>query len=129
MNKELTEKIIEYLKKLEKKEISLPINSKKKSLLLTSKSEYEKLDQAQKEFRELSQEASKEEQNLVLIEIKNLEEKKAELINKIKEQIIEEDGISQSVVMEIRPGPGGDEAGLFVRDLYHMYEKFAGKKK
>ncbi|CAI2183304.1 1151_t:CDS:2, partial [Funneliformis geosporum] len=103
-------------------------NSKKKSLLLISKIEYEKLDQEQKEYQDLNRELNKEEQNLLLTEIKSLENKKAELINQIKEQIIGEEGDSQSILMEIRPGPGGDEAGLFVRDLYRMYEKFAGKK-
>jgi peptide chain release factor 1 len=128
VNKELETKIINYLKRLEKNEIS-PIDSKKKILLLISKSEYEKLDQEQKEYQELSQEVSKEEQNSLLTEVKNLEEKKTELINKIKEQIIGEEGSSQSILMEIRPGPGGDEAGLFVNDLYCMYESFAKKKR
>ncbi len=31
----------------------------------------------------------------------------------------------QSVIIEIRAGTGGDEAGLFVRDLYRMYTKYA----
>ncbi|OGZ71060.1 MAG: peptide chain release factor 1 [Candidatus Staskawiczbacteria bacterium RIFCSPLOWO2_01_FULL_33_13] len=31
----------------------------------------------------------------------------------------------QSVIIEIRAGAGGDEAGLFVRDLYRMYSKYA----
>ncbi len=31
----------------------------------------------------------------------------------------------QSVIVEIRAGTGGDEAGLFVRDLYRMYSKYA----
>ncbi len=31
----------------------------------------------------------------------------------------------QSVIIEIRAGTGGDEAGLFARDLYRMYSKFA----
>lgn len=31
----------------------------------------------------------------------------------------------QSVIIEIRAGTGGDEAGLFVRDLYRMYSKYA----
>lgn len=32
---------------------------------------------------------------------------------------------NQSVIIEIRAGTGGDEAGLFVRDLYRMYSKYA----
>ncbi len=34
----------------------------------------------------------------------------------------------QSVIMEIRAGTGGDEAGLFVRDLYRMYSKYASSR-
>lgn len=32
---------------------------------------------------------------------------------------------NQSVIIEMRAGAGGDEAGLFVRDLYRMYSKYA----
>jgi len=128
-NKELEAKIIDYLKRLEKNEVPYQINSKKKNLLLASKKEYEKLDQEQKDYQELSQEASREEQNLLLTEIKGLEEKKEWLINKVKEQLIEEEGTKQNIVFEIRPGTGGTEAGLFARDLYRMYHKFAESKK
>ncbi len=31
----------------------------------------------------------------------------------------------QSVIVEIRAGTGGDEAGLFARDLYRMYSRYA----
>jgi len=31
----------------------------------------------------------------------------------------------QAVIIEMRAGTGGDEAGLFVRDLYRMYSKYA----
>ena len=30
-----------------------------------------------------------------------------------------------SLIMELRAGTGGDEAALFVRDLYEMYRRFA----
>lgn len=33
--------------------------------------------------------------------------------------------MQDSVILEIRAGVGGDEAGLFVADLYRMYTKFA----
>lgn len=32
---------------------------------------------------------------------------------------------NQSVIIEMRSGAGGDEAGLFVRDIYRMYSKYA----
>src|SRR4051812_41135222 len=125
MSKELEEKIIVYLEKLEKNEISQKINNKKKSLLLAKKQEYEKMHQAQRDYQELVREVGQEEQGLFLEEIKNLQEQKNQLIAEIKEQIIEEEGVKQSIVMEIRPGTGGTEAGLFARDLYRMYYKFA----
>jgi peptide chain release factor 1 len=34
----------------------------------------------------------------------------------------------QAIVIEIRAGTGGDEAGLFAADLYRMYSRYAQKK-
>ncbi len=34
----------------------------------------------------------------------------------------------QSAIFELRAGTGGDEAGLFVRDLYRMYQRYAQEK-
>ncbi|MBI2054037.1 MAG: PCRF domain-containing protein [Candidatus Staskawiczbacteria bacterium] len=36
----------------------------------------------------------------------------------------EEINSKQSVIIEIRAGAGGDEAGLFARDLYRMYSRY-----
>ncbi len=35
----------------------------------------------------------------------------------------------ESVILEIRAGTGGDEAGLFAKDLFRMYQKFAQSQK
>ncbi len=35
---------------------------------------------------------------------------------------------SRDVIIEIRPGAGGDEAGLFAGDLYRMYNMYADKE-
>ena len=35
---------------------------------------------------------------------------------------------NQAVIIEIRAGTGGDEAGLFARDLYRMYSRYAQTK-
>ena len=37
-------------------------------------------------------------------------------------------GEKQSVIIEIRAGTGGDEAGLFAKDLYRMYSRYAQTK-
>lgn len=34
----------------------------------------------------------------------------------------------QSLILEVRPGVGGDEAGLFARDLLEMYRRFAQRR-
>ena len=34
----------------------------------------------------------------------------------------------QTIILEIRAGTGGDEAGLFAADLYRLYTRFAAKK-
>ncbi len=36
--------------------------------------------------------------------------------------------MSKAVIMEIRAGAGGDEAALFVSDLFRMYSRFAENK-
>ena len=35
----------------------------------------------------------------------------------------------KNVIMEIRAGAGGDEAGLFAADLYRMYTRYAESQK
>jgi peptide chain release factor 1 len=37
-------------------------------------------------------------------------------------------GPGNEAIVEIRPGAGGDEAGLFAMELYHMYQAYALKK-
>ncbi|MEG7978737.1 MAG: PCRF domain-containing protein [Mollicutes bacterium UO1] len=129
MNKELAEKIIEYLKRLEKNEVAPQITSKKKSLLLAKQREYESLVAVQKDYQGLVQEAeNKEESAIFQEEIANLEKQKEQIINILKEEIIAEEGTGQNIVMEIRPGTGGTEAGLFARDLFAMYNGFVARK-
>ena len=124
-NEELKKKIINYLEKLEENQLAQKLVSKKRFLLLTGKKEYDKINKSQKDYQELVREVEEEERGILFDEIKKLEEEKDKIIKKIKEQIIEEEGTKQNIVMEIRPGAGGTEAGLFARDLYRMYCKFA----
>ncbi|MDO8662002.1 MAG: peptide chain release factor 1 [Candidatus Omnitrophota bacterium] len=75
----------------------------------------EKHDQ---EFLDL---ASKE-----LVELKG---KLQEIETKIKEAFTGKDkDAGHDIIVEIRQGTGGDEAGLFASDLYRMYTKYAGNK-
>jgi peptide chain release factor 1 len=59
-----------------------------------------------------------------------LREKRDELWNELLDLTIGgEDANRARCVMEIRAGTGGDEAALFVRDLYEMYRHHAEEKR
>ncbi|MCK5000450.1 MAG: peptide chain release factor 1 [Anaerohalosphaera sp.] len=63
-------------------------------------------------------------------EIEQLTEKKDALLEELKETLVMADDVSVgSIIMEIRPGTGGDEAALFARDLCNMYTRYAEKKR
>ncbi len=62
-------------------------------------------------------------------ELDELQGRSDELLEKLKAAIVtDEDAAIDSIILEIRAGTGGDEAALFVRDLYEMYLRFCEKK-
>lgn len=62
-------------------------------------------------------------------ELQELELKEKEIEVKIKIALTQEDKyVDRDVILEIRQGTGGDEAGLFAADLYRMYTKYAVNK-
>ena len=64
------------------------------------------------------------------LEIEELEPKIAKLENEIKALLLPKDPRdNRNVIVEIRAGTGGDEAGLFAADLYRMYTRFAERSK
>lgn len=88
----------------------------------------------------LETEADNEMKTLVEEDIKNVENKIKDLEASLRaidgdfeagdDAETDEEGINQNVaVLEIRAGTGGDEAGLFALDLYHMYTRFAENQK
>ncbi len=59
-------------------------------------------------------------------ELKELKEQKIAFEEKLKVLLIPKDpDDDKNVIMEIRAGTGGDEAGLFAADLYRMYTRYA----
>lgn len=46
----------------------------------------------------------------------------------VPEEIGNEKAEKQAVIIEIRAGQGGDEAGLFAKDLYRMYSRYGQTK-
>ena len=62
-------------------------------------------------------------------ELKELENKIAADNEKLKLLLIPKDPLDEkNIIMEIRAGTGGEEAALFVADLYRMYSRFAETK-
>src|SRR5437763_1079465 len=113
-NSELNAKIVNYLE-----------SNRKENWLLV---EYKRISQTRQEYQSLIPELDKKERPFLLSEIKELTEQEFRIALQIKEQIISEERTEQDIVMEIRPGIGGIEAGLFAQDLYRMYLGFAQKK-
>lgn len=62
-------------------------------------------------------------------EVKELEEKEEKLKEELKFLLIPKDPNDQkNVIVEIRAGVGGDEAGLFVGDLFRMYTRYSERQ-
>ena len=64
---------------------------------------------------------------LVEEEVTNLQKEKEEKEKKILELLTppDEDEARASIIMEIRAGVGGDEASIFVADIYRLYSHYA----
>ena len=63
-------------------------------------------------------------------ELKNLESKQKSLEDEIKILLIPKDpNDKKNIFLEIRAGTGGDEAGIFVGDLFGAYCRYADAKK
>jgi len=97
--------------------------------------EIEKLDKKINEAQEILKEANETELiDLANEEInKNLEKKQniIEKLQKIEEKENENSDLKNNisgVILEIRPGTGGEEAALFASDLFRMYQKYANQK-
>ena len=70
-----------------------------------------------------------EMKEMAAAEIKTLTEQQETLLEEIKNTLVmADDAAIDSVIMEIRPGTGGDEASLFAGDLYEMYKRYADKQ-
>jgi len=63
---------------------------------------------------------------LVKQEIESLESKLAQLLQEMKLELLPKDANDdKDIIMEIRAGAGGDEAGLFAADLFRAYSRYA----
>ena len=78
----------------------------------------------------LIHDTDEEIQAMAVEEEGNLQQKKQELEEKIKILLLPKDPLDErNTILEIRAGTGGEEASLFVADLYRMYMRYAEKHK
>ncbi|MGE3844295.1 MAG: peptide chain release factor 1 [Vicinamibacterales bacterium] len=62
-------------------------------------------------------------------ELQTLVARRDQLLQEVKSLLLPKDpNDERNVVLEIRAGTGGDEAGLFAADLFKMYAKFAERQ-
>ena len=67
-----------------------------------------------------------EMEEMVKLEINDLTEQSQRLEDELTVLLLPKDpNDNKNVIMEIRAGTGGDEAGLFAADLYRMYTRYA----
>jgi len=72
------------------------------------------------------EESDVEMRELAREELKTLEGKRESAEARLKELLVPRDPLAdKNVIMEIRAGTGGDEAALFVADLFRMYSHYA----
>jgi len=75
-------------------------------------------------------ESSDEElKDLAVMEMESLSDQISQLEAALKKMLVPKDPRDdRNVILEIRAGAGGDEAGLFAGDLFRMYSRFAERK-
>jgi peptide chain release factor 1 len=62
-------------------------------------------------------------------ELEDMQNKKANLERELKLMLIpSDDNEGKDIIIEIRAGTGGDEAGLFAADMFRMYNRYAANR-
>jgi peptide chain release factor 1 len=88
--------------------------------------QYEKIRTRIEEYQGFLQENDAELRDIVKEEMPQLQQDKADLEEKLRLMLLPKDpNDDKNVFLEIRAGTGGDEAGLFVGDLFRMYARYA----
>ena len=88
--------------------------------------EYKAVVEELAETRELAAGDDDDLRELAEQELDALERRRDSLLGSIKVLLLPKDpNDEKNVVLEIRAGTGGDEAGLFASDLFRMYQRFA----
>jgi peptide chain release factor 1 len=90
--------------------------------------QYSKLLNDIKDAEDLKKSDNSEIRKMAFEEYNDLISKKEKFESEIKVLLIPQDlNENKNIIVEIRAGTGGDEASLFVGDLYRMYTRFADR--
>ena len=80
--------------------------------------------------KSLAESADNEMRELAEMEIKELKSRIEDLEAQLKRMLVPKDPRDErNVILEIRAGAGGDEAGLFAGDLFRMYSRYSERKR
>jgi peptide chain release factor 1 len=88
--------------------------------------EYRRMEAAIADAEELAAGPDRDIRELASEEVRTLRPRLAEQAKKIRLALVPRDPLDKkNIIVEIRAGTGGDEAGLFAGDAFRMYSKFA----
>ena len=88
--------------------------------------EYKEIKEGIEEAEEIIEEDDSEMEELAEMELAELKPRLEKLENKLPLMLLPENPDDEkNVIVEIRAGAGGDEAGLFAADLFRMYTRYA----
>ncbi|KAM5563950.1 peptide chain release factor APG3, chloroplastic [Rosa sericea] len=90
--------------------------------------EYKDCEKQLEESKALADEDGNDEEMAAMIsyEIESLSNQMKELEEKLKTKLLPTDPLdARNIMLEVRAGTGGDEAGIWAGDLVRMYEKYS----
>ena len=109
------------------------LSSKRKALdpIVEQLGELEQTESEVREYEEIIEAGEDGElSELARTELPAARSRAEEILEALQATLVNaEDRSVGSVIMEIRAGVGGDEAGLWARDLLEMYQRFAGDRR
>ncbi|MFH0811101.1 MAG: peptide chain release factor 1 [Pseudomonadota bacterium] len=87
---------------------------------------YKGVSQGLEENKELLSDPDEEMRRLAREEMAELKQRQAEIEGEIRLLLIPKDpNDAKNILLEVRAGTGGDEAGLFAAELFGMYSRYA----
>ena len=92
--------------------------------------EYRQVDRELDDSLDLLNDDDPDMKQMAAEEVERLEAEKQRLQEDLKVLLIPKDPLDEkNVILEIRAGTGGDEAGLFAGDLFKMYQRYADARR